>query len=385
MELSESKHPMIPRIIKEFLLVFRDAAMLRIIFVVPLIQLLVLAYAVSMDLKNVRIVILDQDHSAVSRRLTDAYFASDLFVPGPAVSTPNQMNRALIENRADICLWIPRGLERDIAAGSGAEVGMYVDGTNSQLAGQAAGAAQAVLLQEANRMMTNIALRQPVLVQGLHRVEAVSRFFYNPELKSRYYMVPAIVVLLVTIISAMLTGMAVVREKEIGTLEQMMVTPISSWQFIAGKTIPFAMLAFVELTIATVFAKLWFKLPLAGSVWLLAGGMLAYLLVTLGVGLLASTVSRTQQQAMFTIWFFLTFGILMSGFFYPVENMPMWAQYLTYVNPMRYIVFVVRGIFLKGATLKDLTPQLIPLGTLGLLIFSAAVYRFRRQRTRPDG
>jgi len=210
-------------------------------------------------------------------------------------------------------------------------------------------------------------------------IEPVMRYFYNPTLESRYYMIPGILVLLITLISAFLTGMAVVKEKELGTLEQLMVSPLSPAQLIIGKTVPFVILAYFELTVAATFAIWWFNLPLVGSISLLAVCALVYLLVTLGIGLLVSTISNTQQQAMFTIWFFLVFGILMSGFFFPVENMPLTIQKITYINPLRYFIEIIRGIFLRGATLDDVLPNLLPLLGIGLVIFSTAILRFRKR------
>jgi len=363
---------------KEFRQVFRDRAMVWIIFVVPIIQLLVFAYAVTLDLKNVRLAVLDHDRTAASRRLIEAYFATDLFIPAGSVGRPDDLKKLLIEGRADMTLWIPRGYGGDLAGGRQVSVGIAVNGTNSSLAGRGGGYAWAVIMQENERLIEEILLKNPA-DSRIHSIRPVTRFYYNPELRSRFYMIPAVVVIIVTIISGLLTGMAVVREKEIGTLEQLMVSPITPFQFIAGKTIPFVILSYVELSIATTIAVLLFKLPLEGSFLLLAGCMLIYLLVTLGGGLLASTVSQTQQQAMFTIWFFLVFGFIMSGFFFPIRNMPAWAQYLTYINPLRYMMDIVRGIFLKGSTLTDLLPHLLPLFALGVLMFSAAILRFRKR------
>jgi len=351
---------------KEFLQVRRDPAMLRIIFVVPVVQLLVLSYAASLDLEHVPVAVLDQDRTAESRALVDAFLASQPFVPGPVARSPADLQDCLVQDLADVTLWIPRHWARRLAEGRPAPVGVAVDGTNSSSAGKAAGYAQRIVQAQAPPGPGP-------------QVRAVSRFLYNPELSSRLYMVPGILVILVTIISALLTGMAVVREKEIGTLEQLMVTPLKVWQLVAGKVIPFAILSYLTLVLTATIAIVWFGLPLAGSPVLLAVAMGAYLLVTLGGGLLASTVSATQQQAMFTVWFFLVFGILMSGFFYPIANMPAWARLLTYANPMRYVMAIVRDIFLKGSGLADLWPQLAALGGLGALVFGAAVARFEKR------
>lgn len=359
---------------KEFLQIRRDPATLRLIFAVPILQLLVLGYAASLDLERVPVSFLDQDHSAESRALRDAFLATTTFVPGPQASSPRQLQARLDHDEADLTVWIPRHYGRDLVAGKSVPVGIAVDGINSASAGQAAGYASRIVQQEALRL----AVAQGHVPRGAS-VKAATRFFYNPELSSRIYMVPGILVILVTIVSAMLTGMAVVREKEIGTLEQLLVTPLKAGHLVAGKTLPFALLSYLALTISTALGVLWFHLPLNGSLVLLAGCMAAYLLVTLGVGLLASTVSSTQQQAMFTVWFFLIFGILMSGFFYPIANMPRWAQLLTYANPMRYIMTIVRGVFLKGAGAGDLWTQIVALAGIGVVVFTGAVRNFAKQ------
>jgi len=367
---------------KEFRQLFRDRALVGIVVFVPLVQLFLFGYAANTDLVDVRVALLDQDRSPESRALADAFYSSDVFVPGPPAASPGDLERFLVQREADVSIWIPPGYGERTASfarrsltgtgdrgEAGAQVGVLVDGTNSSLAGRAAAYAAWIISQAAS----------PPGAAQTAPLAARSRFFYNPELRSRDYMVPGIVVLIVTIISGLLTGMAVVREREIGTLEQLMVSPLTPGQLIAGKTIPFAILAFLDLALATLVAVLWFRLPFEGSAWLLAAGALVYLLVTLGLGLLASTVSSTQQQAMFTLWFFLIFAILMSGFFYPIENMPPGIRWLTYADPLRYMMKIVRGVFLRGATFADLWPQFAALGGMGLVIFSAAVWRFRKR------
>ena len=362
---------------KEFRQVFRDTGMLRIIFIMPLIQLFLFGYAVTTDLKYVRLAVLDEDRTPASRSLARAFFASDLFTPVLDANSPDELQNALLLGDADMTLWIRNGFAEQAATLGDATVGLVVDGQNSSTAGRALGYAEAILRREAQSTLNEWRMSQPNLPRT-NRIEAVTRFYYNPQLESRFYMIPGIVVLILTVVSAMLTGMAVVKEKEIGTLEQLMVTPLSPFQLIIGKTVPFTVLAFFELAFATTIAVLWFKLPLVGSIFLLAGSAMLFLLVTLGVGLLVSTISQTQQQAMFTVWFFLVFGILTSGFFYPVDNMPRWIQILTYANPLRYFVAIIRGIFLKGSGMADLYPHLVPLAALGVFTFSAAVFRFRK-------
>jgi ABC-2 type transport system permease protein len=376
MTLREWLRPVGHLVRKEFRQLRRDRQMLRMLLFMPIVQMLVLGYAITTDLRNIRLSVLDQDNSPSSRKLVEAFHQNNLFVHGPSAANPQELQEHLFRGRADLTLWIPKGYQQDLTAGRTAELGAALDGANSNAAGRTLGYAQAVVRQEEARLLTARRLSQPNL--RIPRIEPVTRFFYNPELESRNYMIPAIMVILITMVSGMMSGMAVVREREVGTLEQLLVTPVTPGQLIAGKLIPYAALACVELTVATSLALLWFGLTFAGSPLLLFACALVYLIVTLGGGLLASTVSHTQQQAMFTIWFFTVFGILTSGFFYPVENMPRVIYYLTYANPLRFFMVIVRGIFLKGISLADALPSLLPLFIIGSLTLTVAVRRFHK-------
>jgi ABC-type multidrug transport system permease subunit len=430
------------------------------IFVMPLVQLFVFSYAANTDLRNVSVSFLDQDHTAESRRLIDAFVQSDVFVEGPTAGSPAELRKFLDEGEARLTVWIPQGFAEELARGEASPIGITVDGQNSSVAGRAAGYAQIIAGREGARLAqagiggaagvgtgggvgaetgggagagtgggagvgtgggagvgtgggAGVGVGEGAgaetgggagagigegagtgtgggagagIGEGVGtkpgqgaRVTGVTRFLYNPELESRNFMIPGILVLLITVISALLTGMAVVREKEIGTLEQLLVSPLKPWEIIVGKTLPFVVIAYFELAFAGTVAILWFHLPLEGSIVLLGVSAMAYLLVTLGVGLLASTLSQTQQQAMLTVWFFLVFGILMSGFFYPVENMPTWAQWISAADPVRYIMNIVRGIFLKGAGFSDLWRDITILAGMGLLVFGTAAQRFQKR------
>jgi len=358
---------------KEFRQIFRDKVMVRLIFIMPIVQLFVLGYAVTLDLKGVRLSVLDEDGGPAARRLARAVVETETFAPGPVAGSEAELRDHLVAGRADLGLRLPAGLGRDLEEGRG-RAALIVDGRNSAQAGQALAQAQAILGREAARLERERGAAPPTA-----GVVLAPLYLYNPELVSRFHMVPAIVVVLVTVISAMLTSMTVVREKELGTLEQLLVTPLTPRQLVLGKTLPLALLTYGELALATTVAVLWYRLPLAGSVPLLAGAVLLYLLVTLGGGLLASTVSHTQQQAVFTVWFFLVFGILLSGFFFPVSNMPEVLRWLTWLNPMRFVVEIVRGIFLKGSGAADLWPQLAMLALHGGTVFGLALWRFRKR------
>ncbi|MBD3167663.1 ABC transporter permease subunit [bacterium] len=365
---------------KEFIQLRRDPAMIRIAILMPLIQLLVLAYAATFELKNVHVGIYDQDRTPESRLLVDRvmHAGEDLFLPAGYASGPHELEAMLLNRQADAVLWIPEGFAASFDTRDPARLFAQIDGRNATQAGQAGG----YLSQIAAATAMEIAAERGVRVASMRpdgRIVPEERFFYNPELESTWYMVPGIIVLLATIISAALTGMAVVREREIGTLEQLMVTPLTAGQMIAGKSIPFAVLSAVEMTLATVVGMLVFGIPMVGSPLLFALASLVFIFVMLSGGLLASTVSSTQQQAMFTVWFFLVISIILSGFFFPLENMPEWVMPLTWVNPLNYFMAIVRGIFLKGLTFGEMMPNLLPLLGIGVGMFAAAVLRFQKR------
>jgi ABC-2 type transport system permease protein len=277
-----------------------------------------------------------------------------------------------------LILRIDHGFSEDLRGGRSARVQLIVDGTDSNTA--------AVVLGYANRITAGMS--QQILLERLQRtrgraelpgqVELESRAWFNENLVSRNYYVPGVIVIVVTLVTLLLTSMAVVREKEIGTIEQIMVTPIRPLEFVLGKTVPFALIGLIDVAIITVVGVFWFEVPVRGSVWLLFGCTCVYLLTTLGVGLLISTVSHTQQQAMMSTFFFFFPAMLLSGFVFPIANMPEVVQWLTYANPLRYFLVIVRGIFLKGIGLDILWPQLAALAVMGTLTLSLVVQKFNK-------
>jgi ABC-2 type transport system permease protein len=278
------------------------------------------------------------------------------------------LDQDFTENRFNAALVIPRDFGRNIEDGRTSPLAMIVDGSNANSAVIALGYAGLITAQF-NRTATGLA--QPLSIR--------QKLLYNPEAESVYYMVPGIVALLLTMTTLMLTSMAIVREREQGTLEQVMVTPISTPAFILGKTIPFAILGFVEMSLALAVGILWFGIPFAGSWTLLYGLSLVFLFTTLGVGMFISTVTGTQQQAMFFAWFFSVFTILTSGFFTPIENMPPVVQYLTYLNPLRFFIRIVRGIMMKGAGVDTLYRDIIAMVIYSTIVFSFAWLRFSKR------
>jgi ABC-2 type transport system permease protein len=353
---------------KEFLQVLRDRNMLRLIFLMPMIQLFVLGYAVSTDVKLIRTAVYDQDRSDLSREYVRSLSAGDYFITESSEIPVLEAQRGFEENKYDAALIIPHNFSTDLRKSKQVRVGLMVDGTNANSASIAMGYAN-VITRQFNQRITGFV--QPIEVR--------QRKLYNPEGESVYFMVPGIVATLVTMITAMLTAMAIVREREIGTLEQLMVTPISTPALILGKTIPFAVIGFVEMSLALLLGVIWFDIPFAGSWFLLYALTFLFLFTTLGVGMFISTISSTQQQAMFLTWFFSIFAILTSGFFTPIANMPRLIQYLTYLNPLRYFMATVRGIMMKGSSLDVLYPQVTAMIIFGVVIFSFSWLRFSKR------
>jgi drug efflux transport system permease protein len=354
--------------IKEFRQVFRDHNMLRMIFIMPIIQLLVLGYAVSTDVKKIYIAVYDYDRSVNSREYIRSLSAGDYFITRESLFPVMDADHGFRENLYNAAIIIPRDFSRQLQERRRADIGFMVDGANANSAAIALGYIN-IITGQYNQKVTGLSL--PITMR--------QRRLYNPEAESVDFMVPGIVSVLLTMITMMLTSMAIVREREIGTLEQLMVTPITTPALIMGKTIPFALIGFFEMSIALALGVLWFHVPFVGSWVLLYALAFIYLFTTLGIGMFASTVSKTQQQAMFLTWFFSIFSIMTSGFFTPIANMPQSIQYLTYLNPLRYFMKITRGIMMKGATLENLYPETIAMVIFGTAIFTFSILRFSKR------
>ena len=332
------------------------------IFVAPIIQLLLFGYAVNTDVRNVRTFVVDHDRSAASRLLVSSLTAGGYFRVTGSGERPNDLVEALDHGRALIGVEIPNGFAADLAAGRQPQVQVLVDGTSSNTATVALG------------YLTQI-LQRP---SGPLGVELRSRAWYNPNLVSRFYNVPGVMGTLMMLMALLLTSLAVVREREIGTLEQLMVSPLTPAELILGKTLPVVGIAFVQLILIGTMAVLWFGVPFRGSAPLLLLASLCYILSGLGLGLLISTVANTQQEAFMTMFFLFFPAIILSGFMYPVQNMPEVFQYLSLLNPIRHYLVIVRAIFLKGAGLGVLWPELAALAVMGVTVVWFAITRFHK-------
>lgn len=354
---------------KEFAQLVRDPRMVRFIVLPPLIQLIVFGYAVSTDIRQIPTFVVDLDQSRQSRELVDRLAASGYFrIVGQSLR-PAEMTRALDHGDTRVGLQIPAGFAAALAGNEGAEVQLLLDGTNSNVAMTAQGYAE--------RIIAGYGLESRAVTIAMP-VDLRQRAWFNPELASRNYNVPGVVAMLLMLLGIVLTALAVVREREIGTLEQLMVSPLKPRELMAGKMIPFALIGMFDLTLITTLALLWFGVPFEGNFLFLFGAGILYLLPVLGIGLLISTISRTQQEAFMAGFMFLMPAILLSGFMFPVTSMPPVFQYLTLLNPLRHFLEIVRGIFLKGAGPATLWPQCLALLIIGVCVLNLAATRFRK-------
>lgn len=360
--------PLIGLVRKEFIQIFRDSNMLRIIFVVPVIQLLLFGYVVNIEVKEIALDVYDFDRSVDSRELVNRLGATDYFIPNKTDLSILAMEDQFKKTKSDMALVIPEDFSEKLTNHMKPKISLITDGSDANSTAIGTGYLQQILLKYT---MDYYNIEKPLDLKVDVR--------YNPEAESVYFMVPGIVATLLTMVTVMLTSMAVVRELEVGTLEQILVTPMTKLTFLMGKIIPFAILGLFEISVALTIGVLWFKIPFVGSPLLLFITAGIYLMTTLGMGLFFSNVTSTQQQAMFFAWFFSVFAIITSGFFTPISNMPHWMQYITYLNPMRYFMDIVRAIMMKGAGIAQIHNNVIALIIFGLVVFSFSVMRFSKR------
>lgn len=354
---------------KEFRQVFRDPRMRAVIFVAPIIQLLVFGYAVSTDVRNTPLLVVDLDRSAQSRSMVEAMTGSGYFRLVGHSLEQSDIASALDHGRAVVGMVIHPGFARDLAGGE-TEVQLIFDGTDSNTAMVARGYAERILM-DWGRREAEAAVRAAVDLR--------ERAWFNAELESRNYNVPGVAGLIIFLICILLTALAIVREAEVGTLEQLMVSPVRAWELILGKSIPFALIGLLDLAIVTTVAILWFHIPLRGSIILLLFASALYIVASLAIGLLVSTISSTQQEAFITMYLVLLPFILLSGYMFPVRSMPVVFQYLTLANPIRHYLTIVRAIFLKGAGFGALWPHYLALALIGGAILAVAASRFEKR------
>jgi ABC-2 type transport system permease protein len=368
---------------KELIQTVRDPRMVAVILVAPLVQTIVFGFAVNLDLQEQPLVIADEDHTQASREMAAALANNAGFDVVGYSDTHAGAEEAVLDGDAALALLVPRGFERAVANNEG-ELFLVLDGSDSNTALRAGQEATQILADQALRRqrlrLDRAFAARGVAIDGLlPAVEVVSRAWFNPQMKTAIFLVPAVFALVLMLITMVLTSMGLTREKEIGTLEQIMVTPIRPIELMVGKTLPFAALGLIDVTFIVSIAAIVFDVPVRGSLGTLYAASGLFLITTLGLGLFISTISATQQQAMLTAFFVLLPALMLSGYVYPIENMPEAVQHLTLVNPLRYYIELTRGVLVKGASLFDLWPSAVMLAVLGAAVLWGASLRFRKR------
>jgi ABC-2 type transport system permease protein len=366
-------------LIKEFKQIFRTREMIAIIFGMPLIQLVVLGFTITNEVKNVSLIISDRDNSRISREIVRSFEHTDRFTVVEYTIDQLKIEDSIQKWEAQVALIIPHDFGLDFQRGYNAEIQLLADGLDGNTAGIALSYAQGILADY--QLPNKIKLRtfNQMSARPARVIQMKERMWFNEDLDNAQYMIPGIIAVLVTIISMMLSSINLVREKEIGTLEQLMVTPLKKYELLMGKLLPFLILTFVEMGIVLVLGQIIFSVEVKGSYFLLSSLAFLYLFTTLGLGIFISTITNTQQQAMFVSWFVMVFLIMISGFFIPIDNMPPFMQKLTYLSPMRYFLYIVRDIIQKDSNLINLLKDVIPMTIYGVLIFVASTIKFQKR------
>lgn len=366
-------------LVKEFLQVFRDPRMKMVIFVSPVIQVLIFGYAATMDITHVPTAAFDRDNTKQSRDILKLFSYSQYFDIQHYLSNDAEQKHIIDSSDVLGVIKFDRGFARDITGNKTAEMQLIVDGTDSNASQIILGYANTIIGNYNYNMLQNRARELLGYNIKFGYADLRDRRWFNENLESKNYYLPGVIALIVSIMALLLSSMAIVREKEIGTMEQLIVSPIRSSELILGKLTPFAIIAVVQVTLITTIGVLWFHVPIRGSLVLLFCSTLVYLLTALGVGLFISTLSATQQEAMMSVFLFYFPATLLSGFAYPIANMPQAIQYITYLNPLRYYLVILRSLFLKGTGLYFLWDQILILLIMGISVFLMSALRFRKR------
>jgi len=361
---------------KELIELRQDPRLFGVVVIAPILQLVMLGYAATTDIRNVPVVVSDADRSVASRDLIERFRASKNFSVVDIVTGLNDIDPYLERGRAWMALAIPAGYGEAVAAGRPAAVQIVADGSDSNSANIGLGYATNLVAGYAQQLAASPRWTVGARAARGGEITPRIRVWFNPELESRDFMIPGILALLLLIVTTNLSSMGIVRERELGTLEQLNVTPLRRWELIVGKLLPYGLVGMLDVLLVLAVAIGWFRIPLRGSLWLLLALTVVYLLTTLGLGLFVSTISSTQQQAMMTSMFFFMMPMMyLSGFIFPIENMPAVIQPITYLIPLRYYLVIVRSIFLKGVGLETLWPQAVALAGWGVFILLLAIMR----------
>lgn len=362
---------------KEFVQLFRDPRTLALAVVIPIVQLFLLGYAATSDVRNVSMAVWDQSKSTESRELLDAFRAADYFIIDNFVNSSDEYQSLIESGGARVALVIPPDYAERVYEGN-ADVLIVLDGSDASIASTALSTARLIGQSYATKVLS-----QQAALGGRSApsapVDVHTQVWYNPDLDSAYFMIPGVIGMILSFITTILTATAIVRERERGTIEQLIVTPIRSWELVLGKLLPYVILAFVETFEILIVGHFWFGVPVRGSLVLIFISSGIFLMSSLGIGLLASTVANTQQEAMLTVMMYNLPSIFLSGFFFPLEAMPKVLQWVSYAIPLRYYLVVIRSLMLKGVGVEAIYREIIPLVIFGVVIMTAAALRFRKR------
>jgi ABC-2 type transport system permease protein len=363
---------------KEFIQIVRDPRTLGITFMMPVVMLFLLGYAATNDVRNIALAVYDQDQSPNSRSLIDAYLQADYFKLAFVVGSEAEIGALIDNGSARAGMIIPPGYGKTIDAGRSAQVAFIIDGSDPTVASTALAAAVLVGQSRSTRLMAARLEKRGLGALLQLPVDVRTQVWYNPGLVSAYYMIPALIGLILQFLTTMLTSTSIVRERERGTIEQLIVTPLRSWELVVGKLAPYVLISFLDTLEILAIGVLVFRVPINGSLGLLLLLASLFLVTTLGIGLLISTIANTQQEAMLTTMFFLLPSIFLSGFFFPLAAMPVWLRALSYAIPLRYFLIIARGIVLKGVGVSALWSEIVMLSIFAVVVMSAAAMRFRK-------
>jgi ABC-2 type transport system permease protein len=364
---------------KEFIQIRRDRRTLILVLIIPIMQLFLLGYAATNDVRNVPLAVYDQDRGPEARALLDAYRAADYFTISYEAGSDTELRDLLDSGQARAGMIIPYGYSDDIQGGQTARVVFVLDGSDPTVASTALSAAQLIGQAHSTQILESRLLRRGQASAIQPPMEVSTSVWYNPDLVSAYFMIPGVIGMILFALTSILTASAIVRERERGTIEQLIVTPIRPWELVLGKLLPYVLLAFLNAFEVLALGHYWFGVPVLGSLWLIAAASFLFLLSSLGIGLLASTIANTQQEAMLTVWMLMLPSIFLAGFFFPLEAMPKVLQWISYIFPLRYYLVIIRAQMLKGVGISAYQTDLIALAVFGVAIMAMAALRFRKR------
>jgi ABC-2 type transport system permease protein len=364
---------------KEFIQIRRDRRTLILVLFIPIMQLFLLGYAATNDVRNVPLAVYDQDRGPEARALLDAYRAADYFTISYEAGSDTELRDLLDSGQARAGMIIPFGYSDDIQGGQTARVVFVLDGSDPTVASTALSAAQLIGQAHSTQILESRLLRRGQASAIQPPMEVSTSVWYNPDLVSAYFMIPGVIGMILFALTSILTASAIVRERERGTIEQLIVTPIRPWELVLGKLLPYVLLAFLNAFEVLALGHYWFGVPVLGSLWLIAAASFLFLLSSLGIGLLASTIANTQQEAMLTVWMLMLPSIFLAGFFFPLEAMPKVLQWISYIFPLRYYLVIIRAQMLKGVGISAYQTDLIALAVFGVAIMAMASLRFRKR------